>query len=218
MPPTIEEVRSAVDTFQACLPSKVDAASFTLKSKNPFKAMVLREGLIHRVTWLAEGAASEFAAKRWIPAAVLTRAIAEPVAVLHSLCLNVEKGLQSRDDKELTEFLRRMMVGSRVDPQFPQTINVLTLVDKVDADFPGFRQSYDQLSEYAHPNWCGVLGAFSEPDRERHVVTSNPVEATHNTAVLMAYLVVAQHIYNRSDAPIVALSKAFDEGVITYPE
>jgi len=178
--------------------------------------MVLREGLIHRVTWLAEGAASEFAAKRWIPATVLVRAIAEPIAVLHSLRSHVEVAQQTRTDDSLTEFLRRMMVGSRTDHELPQTINVLTMINKVDDDFPKFRKTYDDLSEYAHPNWCGVLGAFSELDREKYRTTFKPRDASHNMSALMGYLEVAQYIYNECGAKIVELSKAFERGDLAY--
>lgn len=215
--PTIDDARKFADIFRNCLPRSVEARRFTLESKNPFKAMVLRESLIHRVSMLTDGAVSEFDAERWISATVLVRATAEPTAMLHSLGRKVDHALHVRDDGGLTEFLRRSMVASRSEPDLPEAINVLTLINKVDKDFPGFRKSYDHLSEYAHPNWCGVLGAYSHLDRESHTVTFGARETRHNVAALMAILTVAQHVYNDVGSKIAKLSEAFDRGDLRYP-
>ncbi len=137
--------------------------------------------------------------------------------MLHSLGLNVDHALHARNDSKLTEFLRRTMVASRSEPGLPEAINVLTLIDKVDKDFPGFRKSYDQLSEYAHPNWCGVLGAYSHLDRDSYTVTFDAREAMHNVAALMAILTVAQHVYNGGGGKIAKLSEAFDRRDLRYP-
>ncbi len=160
---------------------------------------------------------SEFTTKRWIPAAVLTRAIAEPIAVLHSLLRNVDKAIDAKDYTNLAEFLRRTMVGSRTDPELPQMVNVLTMIDKVDEDFQRFRKSYDDLSEYAHPNWCGVLGAFSKLDRENFVTRFKPREALHNALILAGYLFVAKSIYNAVGPRIAELSQAFERGDLRHP-
>jgi hypothetical protein len=217
---TIDQARQAVEVFRSSLPHIVEARSFTLESKNPFKAMVLREAMIHRVSSLADGAVSEFQDGRWVSATVLVRAIVETTAVLHSLELCVSRALDKRNDDELTEFLRRTMVASRSEPDLPEAISVLTLIDKVDKDFPGFRRGYDQLSEYSHPNWCGALGAFSDLDQGSYTVSFAAFDRSNarsaNIAGLMGALVVAQHVYNSSGLRIVQLSEAFDRRDIAY--
>ena len=35
----------------------------------------------------------------------------------------------------------------------------------MEKDFKGFREQYDMLSEYAHPNWSGTAFMYSKPDR-----------------------------------------------------
>lgn len=218
--PTIDEARQAAEVFRSNLPHIVDGRSFTLESKNPFKAMVLREAMIHRVSSLADGAVSEFQDGRWVSATVLVRAIVETAAVLHSLESRVSRALDMRNDGELTEFLRRTMVASRSEPDLPEAINVLGLIDKVDRDFRGFRRAYDQLSEYCHPNWCGALGAFSELDGENRTVSFAAFDRSNARSAsisgLMGALVVAQHAYNSSGLRIAQLSEAFDRRDITY--
>lgn len=192
----------------------------TLKSKTPFKALVLREALIHRVSSLADGALSEFEAGRWVSGTVLVRAVVETAAVLHSLKLCVARAVQNRNDDDLTEFLRRTMVASRSETLLPEAISILTLIDKVDKEFVGFRRSYDQLSEYAHPNWCGVLGAFHEIDVDTHIASfdafDRPEVRVGNLAALGGALVVARAVYDDCAEKIAQLNEAFDSGEIAY--
>jgi hypothetical protein len=55
-------------------------------------------------------------------------------------------------------------MGSRSDPELPKAINVLTFVDRVDKDIEGFRNQYDLLCEFAHPNWAGTVLLYSKLD------------------------------------------------------
>ena len=36
----------------------------------------------------------------------------------------------------------------------------------VDRELPGFDEPYNLLSEFAHPNWLGVVGLYSKHDEE----------------------------------------------------
>lgn len=83
-------------------------------------------------------------------------------------CLHKEIGKflsGPRDDasvKALDEFLlKNLMASRRPDSQFNAT-SILTLIQKVEKEMPGFEKTYDELCEYAHPNWAGVLGTFGE--------------------------------------------------------
>lgn len=75
---------------------------------------------------------------------------------------------------ELDVFLRRMFLGSRALPgpdrfknenlEVPQPIQVMTLIDAVDDLFQKmsnkketrFRESYEDLSDFCHPNFAGI--------------------------------------------------------------
>lgn len=216
---TIEDARQAADSLRLSLPNEVKASALTLKSKTPFKALVLREALIHRVSSLTDGAISEFDATRWVSGTILIRAIAETASVLHSLEMKISEAIKIRNDNDLTEFLRRTMIASRSDKALPEAINVLNLIDKADKDFPGFRKIYDALSEYAHPNWCGVIGAFSEFNYDTYTVAFDTFKrrpTQSSISALMASLVVATHAYNSCAEKIEILNGAFNSGKINY--
>jgi hypothetical protein len=48
----------------------------------------------------------------------------------------------------------------------PEAINVATFVKHVNRELPGFDEAYNLLSEFAHPNWLGVAGLYSQHDEE----------------------------------------------------
>ena len=48
----------------------------------------------------------------------------------------------------------------------PEAINVATFVKHVSRELPGFDEAYNLLSEFAHPNWLGVVGLYSKHDDE----------------------------------------------------
>jgi hypothetical protein len=55
-------------------------------------------------------------------------------------------------------------------------MNVLTAIDHLEKQFPGFRSEYDRLSEYAHPGLAGGYGVYArtEGDRLRSYFGQNP--------------------------------------------
>jgi uncharacterized YccA/Bax inhibitor family protein len=81
----LAEAKGRSDLIAKSLPLKVVAAALTFKSKLPFKALSVREVLIYRVSALSAAAVEMFEQRRLVPAAVLTRAVVETVAVSRSL-------------------------------------------------------------------------------------------------------------------------------------
>src|SRR3954451_12455449 len=65
-----------------------------------------------------------------------------------------------------SDYLMRLSLGSRIWEESPDPINVLTFVDCVHKTVEGFRQQYDSLSEYSHPNYSGTTGLYSKNDTE----------------------------------------------------
>ena len=161
----LAEARQLAESIASSLPKSVDAASLTLKSKVPFKVLSLRELLIHRVSALASPAVTLFEQGKHVPAVVLTRAVLETVTIVFALHRQLQAFLKTKDVLALDDFLMNCLMASRWENATHQARSILTFVDHVDKKIPGFRQTYDSLSEYAHPNWCGVSGAFGETDR-----------------------------------------------------
>ena len=207
------EARAIARAIAQSLPSEVAARTMTLKSKLPFKAMSIRETLIHRVSALATPAIALFEAEHELAGSILTRAVLESVAVAFALDRESESFLTLKDEERFDGFLMSCLVGSRWPGEEVQARNILTLIDHVDKTFEGYRATYDALCEYAHPNWSGVMGAFGTLDRKNYVLKLGRSERStvgHAgvTALAMA-LSLFHHQYNELAVTIVRLNEHF---------
>ena len=192
------------ERLTASLPDRIQAAALSLNSKLPFKALSLRELLLHRMAALSSAAVDLFKQQRVIPAVILTRAIVETVAVMVIFHERLDRFLQekSKDIGAFDDFLIRCLVGAKNIPDMPTPTNIITLVDRVEETIPGFRQVYDALCECAHPNWAGTLGAYGQIDKEKFELKLGPADRSTayatGLAALSGSLLVLGSYYNRS--------------------
>lgn len=147
------------------LPEGFDIAMLTLNSKLPFKALSYREAPIHRFSDLASGAADAAVAGRLVSAATLTRGSMETLARAWELRDKISAFSQRPDVDALDKFLMSRLFGSRNNPELPEASNILNAIDWVAKQVPHFRENYDRLSEFAHPNYSGTFQAFASIDR-----------------------------------------------------
>jgi hypothetical protein len=168
MPEFIEElmteIRGRIEILDASLPLRVDAM-VSPDSKLPFKALIYREALIWRMAELSHGAFENFEINRLALAILETRAAVETSAALWYLHAKLDATLKAGAVGDIDDFLMKLSMGSRTDTDImPQAISVLTFIDRVEKDVKGFRQQYDRLCEFAHPNWAGTALLYSKHD------------------------------------------------------
>lgn len=160
---TLEEARSIAAALRAALPKEVDAVKQGIKHKTLFYLIVARESLLHRVSGLADDTFSLIDAGQNLGAAILTRSMLESTAVLGFLLRSVEVFERTNDVSALYRRVAKVVVGSRTgDEGDPVSVHVLDAIRDSDARLPvsGLMRLYENLSEYAHPNWSGLLGTF----------------------------------------------------------
>ena len=127
--------------------------------------------LIHRAAELSDVACSLFERGRVISAFLITRGLLETAALMCYLRERVCGVTDADGLSDLDDFLMRALLGSRDGDIEVRALNVLTLVNSVAKKIPFFRNSYDSLSEFAHPNWSGLLGSYAKHDLEKLLVT-----------------------------------------------
>ena len=152
------------------LPKEIEAASLSLYSKLPFKAFSLREVLIHRITELSEVAVELFELKKIVPAIIMTRAVFETTAVLYWLYKSIKQVCATKELGNIDEFFMKSLFGSKNEERLIESYNILTAINHTDKDFQGYRNAYNSLSEFAHPNWSGLFGAYSKLNREKIIL------------------------------------------------
>ena len=195
----MQEVRERLDAIEASLPRHMDIMAVSPLSKLPFKALSYRETLIWRMAELSRDAYEQFCRDRLASAILLTRASVETCAALWFLKRKITAAVKAGAIGDIDSYLVRLAVGSRVEPG-PQPINVLNFVDAVDKDLEGFRHQYDILSEFAHPNWAGTTGLYSQINQGDHTVAfgSNPRELTGPKHVGVLNLSVALGLFEHT--------------------
>lgn len=197
-----------------CLPVRIEAVAMTTRSKLPFKALGLRELLIHRMTELANSAVELFEKRQVVAGIVLTRAVVETVAVTFALHKALKNFRQDRSSEKLDSFLVQTLMGSRWPDWDHRSTNILTLVQHVEREIPGFEASYNGLSEVAHPNWSGVLGSFGKYDAERLELNlgsrENSPGFASGTNALAGALQTFEHFYNDMAGILHEINSYFD--------
>jgi len=162
----LAEARGLAESFASALPDRIQAGATSRTTMLPYKALAVRELLLHQVSALATAAVELFDSERTVPAVVLTRAVVEAVAVCYALHDRVERFLVDRSMKDLDAFLVRSLVGARNNSEMPTATNILKFIDQATKTIPQFRSVYDNLCEYTHPNWAGTMDSFGEVDKE----------------------------------------------------
>ena len=152
------------------LPKKIEAASLSHYSKLPFKAFSLREVLIHRITELSEVTVELFELKKIVPAIIMTRAVFETTAVLYWLYKSIKQVCATKELGNIDEFFMKSLFGSKNEERLIESYNILTAINHTDKDFQGYRNAYNSLSEFAHPNWSGLFGAYSKLTQEKIIL------------------------------------------------
>lgn len=152
----------------ASRPSHVSIVDLGVWSKGPYKALVIRGGLLWRSEELGRLAIEALSNNDRAVGITLSRSVIENVALHWRLSIIVrDRGQTSR--ALLDETLTKMLMGWRGDDEFPSAFNVLTMIDHLDREVEGVRAVYDQLSEVAHPNYSGVHGLFAQVDQKNFV-------------------------------------------------
>jgi len=138
----------------------------TTPSKLPFKADSLRNILLYRVSELADDSCKLFRLERHVSASILTRSIIETAALLFLLNKKIKYTIDYDNITDIDAFLIKALLGSRnkLDDLMPVAINVLTTIDHTDAHYEGFKDAFEYLCEFSHPNWAGSLGSYGNID------------------------------------------------------
>jgi hypothetical protein len=122
---------------------------------------------IHRVIDLCDGVIQSWEAGRPVISFILTRAICENAAAIYDIADRIKSLVESKQFLDIHNTIVNRLLGGRVKEADLKVPNILGAIDKAMAYQPGFRTMYDDLSEFAHPNYSGMLGLYGHIDKER---------------------------------------------------
>ena len=212
----LAEAQALAEAFEASLLPSFEIGMLTLKSKIPFKVLSYREALLHRFSDTAGGAVDAIEANRPVSTALLTRGSLETLARMKELHDQIGRFLDRPNVEQLDKFIMNRSFGWKKDPDEFEAANILNQIDKMSDTIPNFRSVYDNLSEYCHPNYMGVLGTFAEIDRENFVVDFTKPERRNRAmnsslSSLIGSFGLFQHFYDQTAELMYGLNDHFEQ-------
>ena len=85
---------------------------------------------------------------------------------------------------EFEETSKRLLMGSKDKSTPLEAFNVLTALKEADKKYSGLEQMYAEFSEAAHPNYAGVIAAYSSVDTVAFETHFHACVADKLTAIL----------------------------------
>ena len=205
----IEEIRIGLAELEDGLPTDLNASVVSETAMLPFKALIIRSVLAWRFVDISRSVMRCVDEDRTASAAVLTRAALETSAAAWHLNDQLQQALDTGAVGNTDDSLMRLLLGSRtMEEVLPSAINVLTLIDRVNKQVDGFRHQYDELSEFAHPNWSGAMALYCTTNNDERACSFGPKdEAITNTntkifKVLSGTILIFKHVFKEIDQAI----------------
>lgn len=98
--------------------------------------------------------------------------------MLFSAYRRVERVVESGEMEDIDTFLSTVCLGGRSssalkkpDGSKIEAFNILTAIDKVSKEFKRYRENYEFLSDFAHPNAPGAMLAYGHIDKNKNIAT-----------------------------------------------
>ncbi len=181
---------------------KIDVASVSIKSKIPFKALVLRESLYYRVTELSGVAIELYRQSKMTSAVIITRAVFESAALCYYIYKNLETVTDTGFLSEIDNILMKASHGSLIfSSSYPlKPFRPSIIIEELNKEHHGTKDRYSFLCELTHPNWMGCEGAYSKTNYEEYYIEFNKSyeHVPPNTGIpeLLMGMVIFEHYYN----------------------
>lgn len=184
----LRESSEYISKLKGCCVNSMFARKYSWRAKHPFKVMSYVNAMTWRMYDMSSSALLLMSQDALIPSLCLVRACWENMVAMYELktliqdCCKQKAITDSVDDT-----LMRLLYSNRYDKdnryvgtdyyeQFKdyKAKNILTLVQKLEIDYPETKDFYSTICEFVHPNGDGVGGSYSYFDETTHTVTFGP--------------------------------------------
>jgi hypothetical protein len=133
------------------------------KWKAPFRVWMLREAVFWRLHDLMTQSYALHQQKHGLGACILLRSGFESLATLIYLNQLMQQVLDGKlNFHDFGEKTTVLLLGSRNNERGPQSLSIVTVLEKCDKRYPGITALYADLSESAHPSYEGLCRGYSK--------------------------------------------------------
>lgn len=163
------DIQSKIDEIRSLKNDRIDHFQYSRKATIPFKVHSFIETMNLRMSDFCDATNLLIRSDHIIPSLNLIRTLFENVAITHRVCSAMVNSFKvNRLTENFNDLIEKLFLGTRYDEEI-QAINILTCIDKLDKEYNGYREYYDALCEFVHPNWDGVGGSYSNLNEQGRV-------------------------------------------------
>ncbi|RLA81800.1 MAG: hypothetical protein DRG78_08665 [Epsilonproteobacteria bacterium] len=159
-------------------PKEIDVESMGGYDSIVAKYMLARAGLLHRALELAISADNSIENKQVVSSSLLIRALFETVSVFGYMYYKMINFNKIKDIKEFDTSITNILYGTRDGTTDYVSVNILSMINKIDKEYPNYRSTYDRLSEYSHPNFTGASLLYGSPQKDA-IVKYDAMSSNH---------------------------------------
>lgn len=164
----IEQLEKLIAGWQKSLCPHIELAALISRNntahkwKVTYRSIVLRELVLWRFTDQIAQATYLIRGRHFLGARILIRSSIETLAILIYLNQKTTAVIEGRENFfQFAEITSQLMLGSRNKTTKLESINILSVLEKCEKEYPGTIKVYAELSECAHPNYDGVCAGYS---------------------------------------------------------
>jgi hypothetical protein len=189
------ELKAALVAMRNSLSREIDVGSLFSRNevahkwKAPWRALLLRESVAWRLIDLLDQSVHLQAEGKHLGARILVRAAFETLAVLVHVNQSMQGVVRGQVDfHHFSEHVTRLLLGSRNKSTPVESVHISKILGKANQRYQGLLSWYEDLSETAHPNYGGMLQAYSTADAKEYVTRfrSRWAELTGSSNLLAA--------------------------------
>lgn len=184
----IKECSRYIAELKAHCVDSMFSRQYSWLAKHPFKVMSFVNAMSWRMYDMSNAALTLMRRSSIIPSLCLVRACLENMVATYELKALVQLCCEQKAiPSDLDETLMRILYSNRYDKDNRyvggehyeifkdyKAKNILTLVQKLEKEYPQTKDFYSTICEFVHPNGDGVGGSYSQLDESTHIVSFGP--------------------------------------------
>jgi hypothetical protein len=166
------------------------------KWKAPHRSAILREATSWRAQDLLTQAVYLSEAGHLLGARILVRSAIETLCILaylNQITWDVVEGQMTFT--EFSDKTVRLLLGSKNGSTGAESINIISVLKRVEARVPGLTNVYSSLSESAHPNYEGTASGYGTVDHESFVTKFSNKWAVKYSDGFESFVRITAHLY-----------------------
>lgn len=184
----LEKIEENINELENSLTFEIDGKRISNISKLPYKVVILTFSLHHRAVDIAKNSYSLYKDENYLSSAILTRSLMETSSLIFVAQKKVKQAVNSGKIGAIDDFLMRSIFGSKMEDDHIKSYNALTAIDHTDKEHEKYREMYDRLSEFVHPNWHGASGLYSKNEFNGKVKFGLNVDENTIMTILLPFL------------------------------